>query len=60
MVRMPQPAIGIPWTPTILVGSAAPGFFADGNTAIVLQNNDGSVALWDMSGTTILAAGLVP
>ena len=40
-------------------GSAAPGFFADGNTGIVLQNNDGSVALWDMSGTTILGGGLV-
>ena len=34
--------------------SAAPGLFGDGNTAIVLQNNDGSVALWDMSGTNIL------
>jgi hypothetical protein len=40
-------------------GSAAPGFFADGNTGIVLQNNDGSVALWDMSGNTILGGGLV-
>ena len=39
--------------------SAAPGFFGDGNTAIVLQNNDGSVALWDMSGTNIVGAGLV-
>jgi hypothetical protein len=34
--------------------SVAPGFFSDGNTAIVLQNNDGSVALWDMNGTTIV------
>jgi WD40 repeat protein len=40
--------------------SAAPGLFGDGNSAIVLQNNDGSVALWDMSGTNILAAGVVP
>ncbi len=37
----------------------APGFFGDGNTAIVLQNNDGSVALWDMSGTTVVGGGLV-
>ncbi len=34
-------------------------FFGDGNTAIVLQNDDGSVALWDMSGTSVLSAGLV-
>ena len=39
--------------------SVAPGFFSDGNTAIVLQNNDGSVALWDMNGTTIVGGGLV-
>ena len=34
-------------------------FFGGGNTDIVFQNDDGSVALWDMSGTTILGAGLV-
>ncbi len=37
-------------------GSVAPGFFSDGGTAMVLQNNDGSVALWDMNGTNILSA----
>ena len=26
-------------------------FFGDGNTDIVFQSTDGSVALWDMSGT---------
>ena len=40
-------------------GSAAPGFFGDGSTAIVLQNNDGSVALWDMNGTAVVGGGLV-
>ena len=30
-------------------------FFGDGRSDIVLQNTDGSVALWDMSGTTIIA-----
>jgi hypothetical protein len=39
--------------------AAAPGFFGDGNTAIVLQNDNGSVALWDMSGTTVVGGGLV-
>ena len=39
--------------------SAAPGFFADGSPAIVLQNNDGAVALWDMTGTNVIGGGLV-
>jgi WD40 repeat protein len=39
--------------------SAAPGFFADGSPGIVLQNTDGSVALWDMNGTSIVGGGLV-
>src|SRR3984885_1871858 len=39
--------------------SAAPGFFADGSSAIVLQNTNGSVALWDMIGTSIVGGGLV-
>ena len=34
-------------------------FFGDGKSDILLQNNDGSVALWDMNGTTILGGGLV-
>ena len=34
-------------------------FFGDGNTDIVFQNNDGSVALWDMNGTNIIGAGIV-
>ena len=34
-------------------------FFSNGNSDIVLQNNDGSVALWDMVGTTIIASGIV-
>ena len=34
-------------------------FFGDGNTDLVFQNTDGSVALWDMSGTNILGGGLV-
>ncbi len=37
----------------------APGFFSSGNTSIVLQNNNGSVALWDMSGTSVIGGGLV-
>jgi hypothetical protein len=37
----------------------APGFFGDGNSSIVLQNTNGSVALWDMSGTTVVTGGLV-
>jgi hypothetical protein len=45
---------GHSWFPT-----AAPGFFGDGNTATILQNNNGSVALWDMSGTTVIGGGLV-
>jgi hypothetical protein len=39
--------------------SAAPGFFADGSPGIILQNTDGSVALWDMNGTSIVGGGLV-
>ena len=39
--------------------SAAPGFFGDGSPAIVMQNNDGSVVLWDMSGPNIVNGGLV-
>ena len=33
-------------------------FFGDGNSDIVFQNTDGSVALWDMSGPTFSAAVL--
>ena len=40
-------------------GSAGPGFFGDGSTAIVMQNADGSVVLWDMRGTAIVNAGIV-
>jgi hypothetical protein len=40
-------------------GAAAPGFFGDGNTGIVLQNDDGSVGLWDVKGTTIVGSGIV-
>ena len=29
------------------------------STGIVMQNNDGSVVLWDVSGSTIVDAGLV-
>jgi hypothetical protein len=34
-------------------------FFGDGRSDIILQNADGSVVLWDMSGPTIVNAGLV-
>jgi hypothetical protein len=34
-------------------------FFDDGRSNIILQNADGSVVLWDMSGSTIINAGLV-
>ena len=34
-------------------------FYGDGNTDIVWQNDDGSVALWEMSGTNIVGGGLV-
>jgi hypothetical protein len=39
--------------------SFGPGFFGDGSSSIVMQNADGSVVLWDMSGTTIVNAGNV-
>jgi hypothetical protein len=34
-------------------------FNGDGNTDIVLQNDNGLVALWDMKGATILSGGIV-
>ena len=34
-------------------------FFGDVNTDLVFQNSDGAVALWDMSGASILGAGVV-
>ena len=34
-------------------------FFGDGNAAILWQNDDGSVALWDMNGTNVVGGGLV-
>jgi hypothetical protein len=34
-------------------------FFGDGNTDILFQNNDGSVALWDVNGTAVIGGGLV-
>ena len=34
-------------------------FFGDGRSDIILQNTDGSIVLWDMSGTAIVNAGLV-
>ena len=34
-------------------------FFSDGNTDLVMQNTDGSVVLWDMSGSHIVNAGNV-
>ena len=34
-------------------------FFGDGRSDIILQNTDGSVVLWEMSGTAIVNAGLV-
>ena len=34
-------------------------FFGDGNTDIVFQNTDGSVALWDMNGLSVVGGGLV-
>jgi hypothetical protein len=34
-------------------------FFGDGNTGIVFQNDNGSVALWNMSSTNIVGGGLV-
>ena len=34
-------------------------FFGDGHTDLVMQNADGSVVLWDMSGSHIIKAGLV-
>ena len=34
-------------------------FSGDGKSDIVLQNQDGSVAIWNMSGTTVASAGLV-
>ena len=34
-------------------------FFGDGRSDIVLQNADGSIVLWDMSGPAIVNAGLV-
>jgi hypothetical protein len=34
-------------------------FFGDDNTDLVFQNSDGAVALWDMSGASILGAGVV-
>ena len=34
-------------------------FFGDGHAAILFQNDNGSVALWDMSGLNIVAGGLV-
>ena len=33
-------------------------FFGDGNTAILFQNDDGSVALWDMDGINVVGGGL--
>ena len=34
-------------------------FFGDGHTDLVMQNADGSVVLWDMSGSHIINAGVV-
>jgi hypothetical protein len=34
-------------------------FYGDGHTDILWQNDNGSVALWDMSGTNIVGGGLV-
>ena len=34
-------------------------FFGDHNNDIVFQNSDGAIALWDMSGASILGAGVV-
>ena len=34
-------------------------FFDDGHTDILWQNDDGSVALWDMNGVNIVGGGLV-
>jgi hypothetical protein len=34
-------------------------FFGDGHTDLVMQNTDGSVVLWDMSGSHIINAGVV-
>ena len=37
----------------------AADFSGDGNSDIVLQNQDGSVAIWNMTGTTVASAGVV-
>ena len=34
-------------------------FFSDGHTDFLFQNINGSVALWDMSGITVIGGGLV-
>ena len=34
-------------------------FYGAGSAAIVFQNNDGEVALWDMNGINVVAGGLV-
>ena len=34
-------------------------FFGDGNSDFVFQNTDGAVALWDMSGISVIGGGLV-
>jgi hypothetical protein len=34
-------------------------FYGDGNNDLLLQNDDGQVAIWDMEGTTIVQGGTV-
>jgi hypothetical protein len=34
-------------------------FYDDGNTDILLQNQDGSVAIWDMSAGGVVRSGVV-
>jgi hypothetical protein len=34
-------------------------FYGDGHTDILWQNDNGSVAIWDMNGTSIIGGGLV-
>jgi hypothetical protein len=35
-------------------------FFGDGRTDILWQNDNGSVAIWDISGLNVVGGGLVP
>ena len=34
-------------------------FYGDGNTAVLWQNDDGAVALWDLSGSTVIGGAVV-